>query len=290
MRQPEGSLSSMKKTVLVTGANSGFGYLIALKFARKGWNVFATTRDLKKEGVERLNKVAKEEGLSVEWLVFDVSNAEQIEKEVRKVKRLDVLVNNAGFGVLGPIESYTTEDFRKQFEANFFGVLNVTYAFLPKLKESGDGKIINMSSVAGQIVAPAYGPYSSSKYALEAYSEALRYEMADSGVKVSLVEPGGFETDFSKNAVGLNVDANENSWFGRIKKFRQKHFLNKEGGIIAWLRDPQRVADKVFHISRKRNPGFRYAVGAGSLSTMLLRKFLPDYVWELIVTTILRKF
>lgn len=283
----------MKKYVLITGANSGFGYLMTLKFAREGWSVFATARDLKKEGVKEITRVSKEEKLDVKWLRIDVTDPVSIKRAVsvisKSTKRIDALVNNAGFGVLGPIESYTTADFRSQFDTNFFGVLDMTYAFLPLLKRSKKGRIVNMSSVAGKIVFPAYAPYASSKHALEAYSEVLRYELLGSNVKVVLVEPGGFETGFSKNAVGLKVGRYKGTWFERAKGLREKYFLNKEGGVIGWFRDPQRVADKVFNIVNKESPRLRYAVGVGTGSTIIIRKITPDSVWEWIVSSILKR-
>lgn len=273
------------KKVLVTGANSGFGYLIALKFARHGYKVFATARDLAKDGVVEMNKVAKEEGLDIEWLVLDVTDQKTIDNARAKVEKegLDVLVNNAGFGILGPIQSYTIDDFQKQFDANFFGVVRMVYAFLPTLIASRGGRIINISSIAGLIVSPAYGLYSSSKFALEAYTEALRYELFQTNVKVSLVEPGGFDTNFSVNAKGLTSgDAGEKSyekWYRQVRDFRNR-FVGRFGMTKSRNRDPQIVADRVYKISEMENPKLRNLVGAGTPLTAFIRKIVPSSWWQ----------
>jgi NAD(P)-dependent dehydrogenase (short-subunit alcohol dehydrogenase family) len=280
------------KTVLVTGANSGFGYLIALKFARNGWQVFATTRDLEKGGVKDMDRVAQEENLKVSWLVLDVTDKEAVKSAAEKVKEsaggLDVLVNNAGFGIIGPIESYTTDDFRKQFDTNFFGVIETTNAFLSLLKKSGEGKIINISSIAGLTAAPAYGLYGSSKHALEIYTETLRYELSDTNVRVALIEPGGFETNFGKNAAGLQVGSKADNWFERAKKIRESALIGGKGGLLARSRNPQRVADRVFSVANKRNPKLRNVLGSGAPIMAALRRILPDFVWEFVIVSIMK--
>ncbi len=281
------------KRVLVTGANSGFGYLMALKFARNGYKVFATARDLTKDGVVEMNKVAKEEGLEIEWLVLDVTDQRTIDNARVKVEKegLDVLVNNAGFGILGPIQSYTIDDFQKQFDANFFGVVRMVYAFLPTLIKSRGGRIINISSIAGLIVSPAYGLYSSSKFALEAYTEALRYELFQTNVKVSLVEPGGFDTNFSVNAKGLTSgDADEKSyekWYRQVRDFRNR-FVGRFGMTKSRNRDPQIVADRVYAISQMKNPKLRNFVGAGTSLTAFIRKIVPSRWWQAWAMAILK--
>jgi NAD(P)-dependent dehydrogenase (short-subunit alcohol dehydrogenase family) len=280
------------KTVLVTGANSGFGYLIALKFARNGWQVFATTRDLEKDGVKDMDRVAKEENLKVSWLVVDVTDKETIKRAAEKVKEsaggLDVLVNNAGFGIIGPIESYTTDDFRKQFETNLFGVVETTYAFLPLLKKSSEGKIINISSIAGLTAAPAYGLYGSSKHALEIYTETLRYELSDTNVRVALIEPGGFETNFGKNAAGLQAGSKVDNWFEKAKKIRESTLIGGKDGLLARSRNPQRVADRVFSVANKRNPKLRNVLGSGAPIMAVLRRILPDFIWEFVIVSIMK--
>lgn len=275
-----------QQAVLVTGANSGFGKLIALTFARSGYHVYATTRNLESESVK--------ENPELEWLILDVTNQVQIDDAFKFIEKkgLDILVNNAGFGILGPIEEFTTEDFQKQFDTNFFGVVRMVYKFLPLLKKSNSPKIITISSIAGLIVAPSYGLYASSKHAVEVFIEALSYELFDTNIKISLVEPGGFDTNFSANSKGLNSN-NKNLesaklWYKNAIKIRSRH-IGAENNIISKKRDPQRVADLILKIARSKNPRLRYIIGQGAFISHFLRKILPGFVWEWAMKTVLRR-
>jgi short-subunit dehydrogenase len=283
------------KTVLITGASSGFGALMTLKFAREGYYVYATARDLSKEEVKRISDISTKEGLEVEWIKLDVNRQEDVDSAVKRVIEnsggLDVLINNAGFGILGPIQSYTIDDFQKQFDTNFFGVIRMNYAFLPTLIKSESGRIINISSIGGLIVAPAYGLYSSSKFALEAYTEALRYELFQTNVKVSLVEPGGFDTYFSVNAKGLTTGLDDeksyDKWYRQARDFRNR-FVGKYGETKSRGRNPQIVADRVFRISQMKNPRLHNLVGTGTPYTAFIRKIIPSSWWEFVAITILK--
>jgi short-subunit dehydrogenase len=283
------------KTVLITGASSGFGALMTLKFAREGYYVYATARDLSKEEVKRISDISTKEGLEVEWIKLDVNRQEDVDSAVKRVIEnsggLDVLINNAGFGILGPIQSYTIDDFQKQFDTNFFGVIRMNYAFLPTLIKSESGRIINISSIGGLIVAPAYGLYSSSKFALEAYTEALRYELFQTNVKVSLVEPGGFDTNFSVNAKGLTTGLDDeksyDKWYRQARDFRNR-FVGKYGETKSRGRNPQIVADRVFRISQMKNPRLHNLVGTGTPYTAFIRKIIPSSWWEFVAITILK--
>lgn len=285
----------MNKTkVLVTGANSGFGKLIALTFARAGYQVYATARDLKSSGVADINLIAKKEQLSINWLKLDVTNQEQIDDAAKIIEKdggLDILVNNAGFGILGPIQQYANEDVARQFETNFFGVTRMIYAFLPILKKSSCPKIITISSIAGIIVAPSYGIYGSSKHAVEVFIETLRYELFNTKIKVSLVEPAGFDTNFSHNSHGLNLEKETNQstekWYKNAVNFRNKR-VGSENNILSKNRDPQRVANLILKIAKTKNPKLRYLIGEGAHIEHFLRKILPDFIWEKIMILILK--
>lgn len=281
-----------QQTVLVTGANSGFGKLIALTFARNGYHVYATSRGNRPEQIDAISKIARQERLSLEWLTLDITNPDQISAALQRVSQrgIDVLINNAGFGILGPIESYTTIDVQKQLDTNFLGTVRMIYAFLPLLKQSGHGRIINMSSIAGVIVAPAYGLYAASKHAVEVFSEALRYELFDTNVSVSLVEPGGFDTNFSANAKSLATDeaAKKTTWYARAIEVRNKH-IGAENNIINKKRDPQLVADFVLKIAQAHKPKLHNFIGPGTHLGYLARRFLPNTLWEWAMITALKK-
>jgi short-subunit dehydrogenase len=188
-----------KQTVLITGATSGIGRYTALHLARKGYRVIATGRNT--DALAGLQKEAN--GTSLETLRLDVSDATSIETAKRAVDELtggyglDVLVNNAGYGTAGPTEECTDEDLRRQYDVNVFGLMAVTRAFLPQMRERGRGRVVNVSSVGGRLTLPLFGAYNSTKYAVESLTDALRMELRPFGVYFSLIEPGVIDTGFA---------------------------------------------------------------------------------------------
>ena len=275
------------KTVLITGANSGFGYLTALKFARSGYHVYATTRDLEKDGVKNLNEIANNEKLSVEWLVLDVTNEKQIIEATKNIDSLDVLVNNAGYGLVGPIEGYSDSDFLKQLDTNLLGMHRMVKRFLPVMKEQKKGKIINVASIAGKITFPYYGLYSASKYGVEAYTEVLRAEVRSFGIDVALIEPGTFNTGFSSRIVEGNEEIVKR--YSHIEE--RIDGLKKSLNILGFLKfksNPQKVADKIFKVANLNMSMLHNYVGSDSRILAIVRKIVPDNFWDLIVQIIVR--
>lgn len=189
--------------VLVTGCSSGFGKLTALLFARHGHTVFATMRDTARAGP--MEEMASEEGLDVRVLQLDVTDDASVRAAVAEAERvaggaLDVVVNNAGVELRGPVEECSDNEVLAQFDTNVFGVVRVVRAALPAMRAAGRGVIVNVSSIAGLVARPYGGIYAASKHALEAISEALHHELRPFGVRVAVVEPGQFETDLLANA------------------------------------------------------------------------------------------
>lgn len=188
------------KTVIITGSSNGFGYLSALTLARKGYNVWATMRDVNgknKSKKEELESIALVENIAITVAELDVTSDNSTNNLVDRLineeeNGLDVLVNNAGVMYVGITEAYSLEQAQEQFDTNFFGVIRTSKAFLPLLKKSNDGLIINISSLAGRLVFPYFGIYCASKFALEAYSQSLKYELKPLGVDVSVIEPGPY--------------------------------------------------------------------------------------------------
>ncbi|WP_350287350.1 SDR family oxidoreductase [uncultured Croceitalea sp.] len=187
------------KTVLITGSSNGFGYLTALTLARYGFKVWASMREPNKKNKiknEELRSLANTENLDLHVVELDVTNDTSVTALAAQFKdqgeHLDVLINNAGVMYVGITEAYSIAQVQEQFDTNFFGIVRTTKAFLPFLKMADDGLVINISSLAGRLVFPYFGVYCSSKFALEAYSEALRYELKPFGVGVSIIEPGPF--------------------------------------------------------------------------------------------------
>lgn len=195
----------MSKTILITGTSSGFGKLMTEIFLKDGQKVIATMRDKdgrnKDAAVELKAYQNAESHLSIYEL--DVTQNESISTAIEEIKKdnatIDVLINNAGYGAAGMTEGFTDIQFQNLFEVNVFGVHRMTRAILPMMRNSGSGLIINISSLMGRIVIPFSSLYTSSKFALEGYTESLRYELKPLGIDVAIIEPGGFGTSFMEN-------------------------------------------------------------------------------------------
>ena len=193
------------KTVLITGATDGLGKAAAILLAQRGYRVFAAGRSVEKRAL--LDAWAKEKKLPLETLEMDVCDDASVQRAVASVLQhsgaIDVLINNAGLVYVGAVEELRLEDWRRQFETNVFGVIRVTQAVLPRMRERRKGRILMMSSVAGFVTAPTQGPYSASKHAIEAVSNALRHELYPFGIHTVLIQPGYIVTNIQSTAMGL---------------------------------------------------------------------------------------
>jgi NAD(P)-dependent dehydrogenase (short-subunit alcohol dehydrogenase family) len=247
----------MPLNVLVTGANSGFGLLIAEKFAKTGHHVHATLRDpARGDGLQGLRL----QGLPVTISELDVTDAAGIERVVETASAagpIDVLINNAGFEVSAPVEHLTDAGLSRQFQTNVLGPVRLIRAVVPAMRERGAGTIINISSVAGHIAAPFTGAYSASKHALEALSEALWFELRPFGVRVVLVEPGGFPTNFGHNVL-TEPDWNETSPYRPLAMRFSKAMEDFRAGPP---QDPHEVADIVYEAATSDDPKLRWLAG-----------------------------
>lgn len=242
----------MSQTVLITGTSSGFGKLIAKTSVAKGYTVIATMRDRggkNKDQAEELIIYAKSQPGTIEVVELDVANSDSVDVAVQQItanyKTIDVLVNNAGIGGGGLTEGFTTEQFEQIMNVNVLGVHRMTKGILPIMRKKGSGLIVNISSVMGRIVIPFAAAYTTSKYALEGYTESLRYELKGLGIDVTSVQPGGFGTNFFGNMIPP-ADAAVLDSYGDYKEAPEKMW----GGIGAALAgdqgpDPQEVADAV---------------------------------------------
>jgi len=183
----------MQKTIFITGASSGLGKETAKVFQQEGWNVIATMRNPENE--TELNKLE-----NVTLLQLDVTNSKQINETVDKVlksKNVDVVLNNAGYGLVGPLEAFSDEQVNQQIQTNLFGVINVSRAFLSHFRENQSGMFINITSTFGLLSFPTCSVYSATKFGVDGFSEGLAYELAQFGIKVKIVAPGGMQTDFA---------------------------------------------------------------------------------------------
>lgn len=270
------------QVVLITGCSSGFGWLTAQLLAERGHMVYAGVRDLEADLVKELKQLG---GAQIELVVLDVTKQKEVDAAVqtvlRKSGRLDVLINNAGFGFLGPVEDFTVEEAKEQFEVNVFGVLRMIKAVMPQLRQQRSGTIINLSSVLGKVPFPLYGVYSATKHAVEALTEALYFEAKPFGVQVALVEPGTFMTSFTKNKK-VTAQTADSVYAPLLEAFRSTIQRGKEHakhGALAPLFDPLRVARLLVRLVESERPPLRSSIGVDTFSYFLVRKFFPLEVW-----------
>jgi NAD(P)-dependent dehydrogenase (short-subunit alcohol dehydrogenase family) len=192
----------MSRKILISGCSSGFGLDAAKTLAKKGHHVYATMRAVEGRNAPRaqeLRDFAEAEGVSISVHEMDVTSDESVKAAVAEMGDIDVLINNAGYGYGGPVESFTSEEILQQLDLNIVGTARVASAVLPQMRERGDGLIIQVSSTAGRGAFSGFGVYHASKWGLEGMSEAMRYELAPLGIDVVIVEPGPFETSFFDN-------------------------------------------------------------------------------------------
>lgn len=242
--------------VLITGTSSGFGKLAALAFARNGDTVFATMRNTSK-GAD-LERIRDEEKLSLRVLQLDVLDEASIARAVAEAGRIDVLVNNAGFELRSPIELADEDEVRSQFDTNVFGVLRLIRAVVPQMRERKSGTVINVSSVAGIVGVPYGGLYSATKHAVEAISEVLHYELHPFNIRVAIVEPGAFETEFGGNIVRARRFSADSPYSDMMERFNQgREKLNPTGAVA----DPGDVARAIVEAAYTEAPKLRYLVG-----------------------------
>jgi NAD(P)-dependent dehydrogenase (short-subunit alcohol dehydrogenase family) len=282
--QLEGSKSMA--VVLITGSSTGFGKLAALEFARRGHEVFASMRNTAKG--DALASEAKAANLPVHIVALDVANRSSVDTAVAKVLkeagRIDVLVNNAGVGIHGPIEDCDDDEIHAVLETNVLGVIRAARAVAPHMRAQGSGTIINVSSLAGKVAAPFGGVYSASKYAVEALSDSLYFELHPFGVRVVVVEPGGFETEFGSNRI-LARRFNEGSPYA---SFEQRFNASSSRLPGADQRESaQKVANVIVDAATSEAPKRRYLVGQDAEAIGALAKQMSDEDFEKAMRTVL---
>jgi len=270
------------QTILITGATSGIGRAAALYLAQRGHRVFATGRS--ESALESLRQEAG--GLDLDTIALDVTDRSSIDAARAHVslategRGIDVLVNNAGYGHVGPIEHVTDAEIRHQFETNVFGLLAVTRAFLPGMRRRGRGLVINVSSIGGRLTTPFMGAYHASKYAVEALSDAMRIELSPFGVRVVLVEPGVINTRFGVRSATIaqryaGQGTAYESLLHRVEEVRvQYESIGREPLVIARLMD---------RIVRARRPRARYVAPFHGKVAVALAAIVPAWLWDAVM-------
>jgi NAD(P)-dependent dehydrogenase (short-subunit alcohol dehydrogenase family) len=267
-----------KKNVLITGGTDGLGRAAAVQLARDGYAVFAAGRSPQKR--EELERLAQEEHLAIHTLEMDVCDHASVQIGVGLVLEkgggIDVLINNAGVGYMGVVEELRLSDFRRQFETNFFGVISVTQAVLPHMRQRHGGRILMISSVAGLVSPPTYGAYSSSKHALEGLSDALRMEMHPFGIGVILIEPGYIVTSFQQTAKDLAQPYAEKAKDSPYAKIYAAAWAGSTRGRQQSKATPDDFARVVQKAIEDVHPKARYTVTPLAKWISFGKRILPD--------------
>ena len=253
-------MSNEQKVWFITGSNSGFGYSLTEAVLAKGDRVIATTRH-----PEAMEPLVERYPDTVKAVRLDITKSDEIKDAIdtalRSFGQIDVLVNNAGFGTFGAVEEISEDKIRYQFEVNCFGTLNLTKALLPHFRQRRSGHILNISSVAGFTAFPGTGIYSATKFALEGYSEALAREIAPLGIKLTIVEPGGFRTEFAGGSLATSEDLIDD-----YEETAHEFVKTVQANSGQQPGDPDKAALAMIEVVNSANPPLRLALGEDALN------------------------
>ena len=263
-----------KKVILITGASSGIGFDAAQTLARQGHTVYAAAR--------RVEKMEPLQSDGVKVMRMDVTDSASMAEGVKTVLdaegRIDVLVNNAGYGYFGAVENVTMEEARRQVEVNVFGLAELCKLVLPVMRKQGSGRIINTSSIAGKMVLPFGAWYHVSKFSVEALSDALRMEMRPFGVDVVLIEPGGIKTDWGIIAAKHLAESSKGTAYEE-DALREAKLIHK-GYSGNYLSAPKVVTRAISRAVNSQRPRARYRIGSGAFIMVFLHTVLPTRWWD----------
>ena len=271
--------ANRQKVAIVTGGTSGIGYATSLLLARNGYYTYASGRNIDKSS--NLQSIAEAERLPLKPIQLNVTNDSSVKAAVEKIgsekERIDVLVNNAGYGLFGAFEDLSLDEIKAQFETNFFGVVRVTQHILPIMRTMhdrgvGDGIIVNVGSINGKIAFPVLSAYSATKFAIEGLSESISYELEPFGIKVILIEPGPIRSNFMKGSLIPKRALDPKSPYSElVQKFYDKTKSQHDDAI-----SPEEVAKIILQAISDGAPKFRYVVGNYAASLLETRNNKPD--------------
>jgi NAD(P)-dependent dehydrogenase (short-subunit alcohol dehydrogenase family) len=263
------------KVALVTGSSSGMGFATAIMLARAGIHTYASMRNLKKS--KTITELASTENLPLQVVQLDVIDKKSVKEAITKIvtekERIDVLVNNAGYGLFGSLEDVSIEELKAQFETNFFGVIRVTQLVLPIMRKQKSGTIVNVSSVGGRIGLPVLSAYHSTKFALEGLSESMSYELEPFGIRVVIIEPGVIRTNIMNSSIIAKKAQDPKSlYFSLIQKVENNFKLMIENESSP----PEEVAKVILGVVTSENPQLRYTVGNDAVTMIQARVNMSD--------------
>src|SRR6185295_17486863 len=261
------------KTALVTGCSSGIGYSTCLLLARNNFKVYGTVRNLSK--AKKIQEVIDKEKIPLKIILLDVNDSESIQNAIRDIlydsRKIDVLINNAGYGMFGPIEDITTEDVKLQFETNFFGVIRLIKEIVPIMRKQGNGTIVNISSMVGRFGVPLNAAYVSSKFAIEGLSESISYELAEFGIKIIVIEPGVVQTNFFNNLKINGLDTSSPYYELMKKRVSVLKIAMKNSPTSS-----SQVANTILDALNSKRPEFRYVIGMDAKNSIQKKDSLSD--------------
>jgi short-subunit dehydrogenase len=268
----------MNKVALITGASSGIGFETSLTLARNEFRTFATMRNLSKS--RKIREIAKKERLPLTVIPLDVNDNASIRTAIQNIlveaKRIDVVINNAGYGLFGAVEDLSMDKIIDQFETNFFGVVRVVKSVLPIMRNQRSGTIINISSMVGRVAMPLNSVYVASKFALEGFSESIRHELSKFGINVILIEPGIVRTGFFDNLQKSKNEAAKSPYSALLKRRLSRFKSVSESNSSS----PSQVAKAILKALQSKSSNFRYIVGEDAIIVLEKRKVLSDIKFE----------
>lgn len=268
----------MNKVALITGASSGIGFETSLTLARNEFRTFATMRNLSKS--RKIREIAKKERLPLTVIPLDVNDNASIRTAIQNIlveaKRIDVVINNAGYGLFGAVEDLSMDKIIDQFETNFFGVVRVVKSVLPIMRNQRSGTIINISSMVGRVAMPLNSVYVASKFALEGFSESIRHELSKFGINVILIEPGIVRTGFFDNLQKSKNEASKSPYSALLKRRLSRFKSVSESNSSS----PSQVAKAILKALQSKSSNFRYIVGEDAIIVLEKRKVLSDIKFE----------
>ncbi|MBF0350029.1 MAG: SDR family oxidoreductase [SAR324 cluster bacterium] len=262
----------MSQTILITGTSSGIGKAAVRHFQSKGWNVAATMRTPEKE--TELTTLP-----NVECIHLDVTVPESVRdgiaRAIKRFGKIDAVVNNAGYGLIGAFELATHEQIKRQFETNVLGVMDVTQAILPHFRENRSGTIVNVASLSGRVSFPLFSLYHATKWAVEGFSESLQHELKPFNIHMKIIEPGIVKTEFD----GSSKDMTHSDTLQAYDKYVNK-IIKRIMGFYRWGTTAEHVAEVIFKATTDSSSRLRYSVGIDANMLLLLRRFVPDSIFN----------